>query len=219
MNNENLIPDEIMDLVHHKAFTNLSAEEKTLVETFVTAREYDELYQAAQMTTQYFKDAIAPSFRVKKNLDEAFQQKHRNKKSILLAPIELWKVAAVFLLFLGASLWYLKQNIAPDQPNNLLAHDTVFVEKKNDIIQHIIDTVIEYKYIQDASKEKAKSRIKNVVADNNHGQDTADIQPLKSEDIGIRTLQAEDLYKDLPNNNGKSMQEDELVKRFGFAKI
>ncbi len=219
MNNENLIPDEIINLVNSKTFTNLSAEEKTTVEKFVTAQEYDAMYEACQITKQHFDDGIQPSYRVKQNLDEAFKQKYQNKKSILLSTIELWKVAAIFLFLFATSLWYFKNNTSLGQSNNLLVHDTILVEKKNNIIQHIIDTVIAYKYVQETSKKKTQLQIKNIIANSDYRHDTASIKAAKDENIGIRTLQVEDLNKDLPNNNGKSMQEDDLVKRFSFAKI
>jgi hypothetical protein len=219
MNNENMIPDEIINLVNTKAFANLSVEEKKMIEKFVTAQEYDAIHEANQITKQYFDDNMQPSYQVKQNLDDAFKQKFKNKKSILLSTLELWKVAAVVLFLFVSSLWYFKNNFVPRQSNNLLVHDTIFVEKKNNIIQHIIDTVIEYKYVQDASKKKTRLQIRNIVMNNDYRHDTASIKSAKDENIGIRTLRVEDLNKDLPNNNGKSMQEDDLVKRFNFAKI
>lgn len=220
MKNEIALPEEIIELLGKKKFTSLSAGEQKMVLDVMPEMEYNELHAAQQNVGQYFDtdNGLHPSAKLKQNLDMAFAQKHPKRKSILLQRVELWKVAAVFLLFFSASAFYLKQNSAAKTTAEILVHDTIFADKNIEVIKHIIDTVVEYKYAE-ANKEKVQKRTKITVDITDENRDTARVWRVRNADIGIRTLQPEDLIKELPNNNGKSMQEDELVRTFGFARI
>lgn len=220
MKNESKLPVEIIEWSGSKSFASLSAVEQNFVKKFISEEEYNEVFNTQKEVALYYNEdkTLNPSLNVKQKLDDAFRKKHAEPKSLWLQPVALWKVAAVFLVVFSASCLYLKKNAGSQSSTSLLVHDTIFVEKKIEAIKHILDTVVEYRYAG-TLKESARKRSKAVFEAVDERKDTAILWRTRNENIGIRTLQPEDLIKELPNNNGKSMQEDELVKRFSYAKI
>ena len=220
MKNENELPAEILELSGKKTFSLLSQTEQNMVLKFFTEKEYDELYLASRDAAQYFATDknVKPPLSLKQNLVMAFRQKHQHQNSVLRHTVALWKAAAVFLLFFSGTCLYVSKSAPSQSASEKLVHDTVFVEKKIEQIKHIIDTVVEYRYAAaNTNSARKKTKLNGEVSKDMH--DTAFVGNGRSREIGIRGLQPEDLLKELPNKNGKSMQEDELLKRFSFAKI
>lgn len=220
MKNETALPEEIIELLSKSNFAGLSSGEQQMVRSSMTEMAFNELYAAQYAATQYFEAdrKLSPSASLKQNLDIAFRQRHPKRPSVLLQPVALWKVAAVFLLLFSGTALYLNKNNFSNATETVFVHDTIFADKKIEVIRHIIDTVVAYQYAATATG-KVQKRVKPALPANEENRDTVRVWKARREDIGIRTLQPEDLIKDLPNRNGKSMQEDELVRTFGFARI
>lgn len=217
MENETKIPEQILDLIERNNFNQLSDAERKVVLAHITESEFEDLHEAYQNSRSYFAEDIEPSAKLKANLSKAFAEKHHKPASVLQYRIEIWKIAAVVIPLLFAGLWTLNHKISAQQIAGIVVHDTIVVQQKIQEVQHIIDTVIAWK------EPSAKNAIHQPSATNiiasNHIQDTNLRQVHQRLDIGIRTLQPEDLNRSLVPKNGKSMDEDELLKHFSFAGI
>jgi hypothetical protein len=221
MKRQELWTEDIIDLISNKNFAQLTAAEREVVTVQLSAQEYEELHEAYVSGKQYFGSGKEqePPAGVKQKLDKVFLQLHPKPVPLFARPVVLWKAAAVFLLLFGTSFICLKNKLAETKAVELLVHDTVFVEKNIELIRRLTDTVIEYREAV-VTKERKRADSRSAIAANYaNRQDSNMIRETgNSEDIGIRTLQAGDLSKEL-NNSGRSMKEDELVRLFSFTKI
>lgn len=217
MENETKMPMQILDLIERNNFNQLSDTEQKVVLEHITESEFEDLHEAYQNSRSYFAEDIEPSAKLKANLSKAFAEKYHKPSSVLQYRIEIWKIAAVVIPLLFAGLWTLNHKISAQQIASIVVHDTIVVQQKIQEVQHIIDTVIAWK--EPAVKKSIhQPSTKNIIA-SNHIQDTNLRQRQQMLDIGIRTLQPEDLNRSLVPKNGKSMDEDELLKHFSFAGI
>jgi hypothetical protein len=216
MENEMNIPEEVIDLLQSKSFDQLSDTERILTLKHISEAAYAELYLASQNGFSYFKEDIEPSIKVRQNLSKAFAKKHLQPKSVFQYRIEVWKIAAVFVPLLFIMLWAMSNKMTAQQLATIVVRDTIMVQQKIKQVEYVIDTVVAYKYIN--IERDTKASVAHFTA-SNHREDTNIHQLQQKLNIGIRTLQAEDLMQEMPNKNGKSMQEDELLKHFTFAGI
>lgn len=217
MENEINMPEQILDLMEQNSFNQLSDTEKKSVLEHISESEYETLHEAYQNSSSYFSENIEPSAKVKANLSKAFVEKHHKSASLLQYRIEIWKIAAVLIPLLFAGVWTLNHKISAQQIAGIVVHDTIVVQKKIKEVQHIIDTVIAWK--EPAAKKSVVQTSPNNILASNHIQDTNLRQVQQMPDIGIRTLQPEDFNRSVAPKNGKSMDEDELLKHFSFAGI
>jgi hypothetical protein len=217
MENETKMPEQILDLIERSNFNQLSATERKAVLEHMTESGFEDMHEAYQNSRAYFAEDIEPSIKLKTNLSKAFAEKHYKPSSVLQYRIEIWKIAAVVIPLLFAGLWTLNHKISTQQIAGIVVHDTIVVQQKIQEVQHIIDTVIAWKEpaMKDAIHHPSAT---NIIA-SNHIQDTNLRQVQQGLNIGIRTLQPEDLDRSLVPKNGKSMEEDELLKHFSFAGI
>ncbi|HTN18629.1 MAG TPA: hypothetical protein VL092_13145 [Chitinophagaceae bacterium] len=219
MKKEGMITEELLGLISGRKFAALNTAEQDSVLTQLSPQEYDELHEAyasAQVGLGADRELRAP-VNVKRTLDQAFQKAYPKKVPIFARPVVVWKAAAIFLLLFGTSFICLKRSLKETQTVALMVRDTIFVKQPVELIKRLTDTVIEYR--DAAVKEKKRSLARTVPADFMARQDSNRIREIEGEGIGIRTLQAGDLLKELNSNGGRTMKEDELVQQFSFTKI
>lgn len=217
MEKEIQIPEQILELLNQKSYQQLSEIERELVLAHLSESEYIELHQASAHSLSYFKDEIKPSEMVRLQLAKAFAEQHQKPVSVFHYRIEIWKIAAILIPLFFAGIWTFNRQLSAQQLAGIVVRDTIFVQQKIKDVQHIIDTVIEYREL--AVKQKVKASRKQNIDAHYLAQDTNLYRLQQQLNIGIRTLQAEDLNKSLEPKNGKSMEQDELLKHFSFAKI
>ncbi|MES2479124.1 MAG: hypothetical protein V4561_08555 [Bacteroidota bacterium] len=217
MEKETKMPMQILELIERSNFNQLSDIDRKSVLEHISESEYEELREAYHNGRSYFDEDVEPSAHVQSNLSRAFAEKHNKPTSVLKYRIEIWKIAAVLIPLLFAGLWTLNYRMSAQQIAGIVVHDTIVVQQKIKEVQHILDTVIAWK--EPAVKKTIhQPSATNIIASNNI-QDTNLRQVQQMLDIGIRTLQPEDLNRSLVPKNGKSMDEDELLKHFSFAGI
>ncbi|MBL7712034.1 MAG: hypothetical protein JNL13_06210 [Chitinophagaceae bacterium] len=219
MKKEEMLTEELLGLISGKKFAALDAAEQDGVLKQFSAQEYDELhetYASAQAAWGADRELKAP-VNVKRNLDQAFQKAYPKKVPLFARPVVAWKAAAIFLLLFGTSFICLKRSLKETQTVALMVRDTILVKQPVELIKRLTDTVIEYR--DAVVKEKKRSIAQSVPGAYIARQDSNRIRETDAEGIGIRTLQAGDLFKELNSNGGRTMKEDELVQQFSFTKI
>jgi hypothetical protein len=202
MNAMNHITDELFNLIETKPWLALQETEKELVLKLITQEEYQQLHKMFAATTKLneINDDIMVSPAVKKNLDKAFDAHHQ--KAIM---IPLWHAAAVFLIVFGGFLFYFLNQSSMENTIANTIHDTLYVPQIVERTEKITDTVMVYKYITIGKKQNAQTTISN---------HTIDIPVAQ-----IRTLSPEEIKNSTRNYKNKSMQEDTLFKKIGYASI
>lgn len=219
MKKEEMMTEELLGLISDRKFAALDTTEQDSVLKQLSAQEYDELhetYASAQAAWRADRELRAP-VNVKSKLDQAFQKAYPEKVPFFARPVVVWKAAAVFLLLFGTSFICLKRSLKETQTVALMVRDTIFVKQPVELIKRLTDTVIEYR---DAAVKEKKSSIAQAVPGTYIArQDSNRIREADTEGIGIRTLQAGDLLKELNSNGGRTMKEDELLQQFSFTKI
>lgn len=219
LNMKNLpnIPEELLAYLEQKSFEQLSESERSLVLKYFSETEYNDCHLACQQSQLYYNQDIQPSSKVKMNLKKVFSEKHSKSSSLLQYRIELWKIAAALIPIVFVGYLTLNHHFSSKQFQTLIVHDTIVLQQKVNIAQRIIDTLIQPKT---TAQTKLRSSSKDkVVALIERDEDTSVFRLQQELNIGLGKLQPEELNENLRPKNGKSMEQDELLKQFSFAKI
>lgn len=204
----NHIPDQLFNLLENKSWQELNETEKIYVLKHLTEDEYINLHQLffATQTIQKANHVEVPAS-IKRNLDKAFKKEHQ--KTLM---IPLWQAAAVFLIVFGAMMYYTLnlKNIEKGMVQTI--HDTLYVPQIVESKSKTIDTLVVYKYVENKQLERRERKSENVVRNisSNHMD-----MPVAL----IRTLDAEEIKSSLKRVKNKSMQEDTLYHKIGYASI
>jgi hypothetical protein len=212
MNQLNHIPDELFNLVESKAWQMLSEVEKQKVLKYLTEEEYNSLHFTFNETKIYFHDHknIKAPESLSVNLERKFNNHH--KKNYM---VPLWQVAAILVVMFGTFLYVLKnQNTIEKQIVNTI-HDTLYVPQIAEADKKETDTIIIYKYITVPNNyHKNKSGKLNATSTSILNASTKEVrEPL------IRTLSPDEIKNCIKNKNSKSMFEDTLYHKIGYASI
>lgn len=211
MNEMNQIPNEIFNLVESKAWSALDDNERAVVLMHLTMEEYNNLHEIFMSTValnQAEQHLYVPAS-IKENLDKAFKKQHQ--KSMM---IPLWQAAAVFLMMIGGFAYYVFHHSAIEKVIVNTIHDTLYVPQlvSNEVKK--TDTLIVYRYVN-AIKSNNSSESKSIEQVHINETSKAMAMPVSQ----IRTLSQEEIKRSIKNAKNKSMLEDTLYHKIGYASI
>jgi hypothetical protein len=211
MNEMNQIPNEIFNLVESKAWSALDDNERAVVLMHLTMEEYNNLHEIFMSTValnQAEQHLYVPAS-IKENLDKAFKKQHQ--KSMM---IPLWQAAAVFLMMIGGFAYYVFHHSAIEKGIVNTIHDTLCVPQlvSNEVKK--TDTLIVYRYVN-AIKSNNSSASKSIEQVHINETSKAMAMPVSQ----IRTLSQEEIKRSIKNAKNKSMLEDTLYHKIGYASI
>jgi hypothetical protein len=205
------IPEKIIALLEEISFENLTAVQKEEVQKYLTKEEYIKLHRMyQQMEGHFVEDRLIHS---PENLNKRFAASII-KKSKSGAFIPLWQAAAVIILMTaGWVITALIQSESKTLVQNI--HDTVYVASKEPSVIIKTDTVILYKTVFKSEKDiqKATSTIKSAIREEEPAIE------MTSSTGGIRVINNDELHYLLEQKKSRSMAEDSLYRRIGFAGI
>lgn len=212
------IPAYILDWIAQTPFDELSAKQQQEVKAHLSAEEYNQLHQAANIASAYAtnnKDEIVANPTTLQHLNTAFDAAYSKEKASL-TPLLYWKIAASFLLLATAVLsfgWYKAQHQNP-QVVTQIKTDTIFVERATTQPQNTIiyDTIYVEQNVGTGKKmPKRRSRQYSVSP-----FDYKELPPLENP---LNSIPFSD--KDLPQNNPKnnSIKDDTLIQNFDFVQL
>ncbi|MFZ4799869.1 MAG: hypothetical protein ACOYMA_20430, partial [Bacteroidia bacterium] len=139
------IPSIIFDLLGKKPFDQLTEQENSLVLQFINKAEYEELRNATLLSNSFKinEEKLLTNDKSKDLLLNHFREKNKNV-ALMYKPIELWKVAASFLLIMGICYFYVTLKNFNVHTQYLSQIDTVYIDK---IVpgEKIFDTIYFYK--------------------------------------------------------------------------
>lgn len=217
MKNLTYIPEELLDNLEQKSFEQLSESERILVLKYFSQTEYNDCHLACQQSQLFYNQDIQPSSKVKMNLMKVFSEKHSKPSSLLQYRIELWKIAAALIPIVFVGYLTLNNHFSSKQFQTLIVHDTIVLQQKVNIAQRIIDTLIPPKTTaQTKLRNTSKGKVAAIIEKD---EDTSVFRLQQEFNIGLGKLQIEEMNENLRPKNGKSMEQDELLKQFSFAKI
>lgn len=208
----NNIPDELFHLLESKSWQALEVKDKELVKKYISESEYHSLHEMFKTTQNYFQKSrpIKAPEKIAFNLKKTFKAHHQ--RGIM---IPLWQAAAVFVMMLTSGWYFFKNQKSIEKQIVNTIHDTVFVPQMAALSQKTIDTVVIYKYIQNHSKDLNSQKKLQVSAMLN----AASNEEIEINEPQIRTLSREEIEYRIKNIKTKSMLEDTLYQRIGFASI
>lgn len=208
MNTSNNIPDTLMQWLESRAWSDLSETEKSIAGGYLSAHEYTDLRQLFLSTQDFYKinAHVELPGTIKQNLDKAFKIQHQ--KGML---IPLWQAAAVLLCILSGFVFYTMHVHGIEKTIVNTIHDTLYVPQYVESKSKNRDTVVVYKYIQSASYNAGKVNTALNVNESKHENylPTAQNRALSPDEIKNRS----------GNIKNKSMQEDTLYRKIGYASI
>lgn len=208
----NHIPDELFNLLENKNWQALLDNEKAFVLKFISEEEYIEMHHAFVETELHFKknqQQKAPD-KIVKNLTEIYHNNYQKSKMI-----PIWQAAAVFIGMIGISIYFYTHQKIVEKKIVSIIHDTLYVPQMASLQTKITDTVIVYKYIN-GSKNITTMNSNNELVEQNYENNTNEIEitvPL------IRTMSPETILSNSKIIKNKSIKEDSLVQKIGFASI
>jgi hypothetical protein len=212
MNTMNQIPNELFILIESKDWIVLLATEKAMVLKYLTQEEYDnmrKIYKATIVLNQANEHTILPPVSIKENLDKQFKAKHQ--KTIM---IPLWQAAAVFLLMLSGFVYYSVDRKNLEKTIVSTIHDTLFVPQYVETTPKLIDTVVIYKYLKTSNNSTNVPQLTMEPTSLRTTQNQAELPVAQ-----IRTLSVEEIKSSIKNVKSKSMDEDTLYRKIGYASI
>ncbi|HRG57837.1 MAG TPA: hypothetical protein PK323_02710 [Bacteroidia bacterium] len=208
----NQIPDELFNLIENKTWQSLLDSEKAIVLKFITEEEYLEMHHAFAETELHFKskqNQKAPD-KIAKHLSEIY---HKNYQKSTMIP--LWQAAAVFIGMIFVSVYFYATQKTVEKKIVSIIHDTLYVPQMASLQTKKVDTVIVYKYINSSNKTNAGNSLNDFVVQKNiHNNNENEITvPL------FRTMSPETILTNSKIIKNKSIKEDSLVQKIGFASI
>jgi hypothetical protein len=211
MNEKHQIPNELFNLVESKPWSALNENEKTIVLNHLSKEEYKNLHEmfVSTVALNQSEPQLHVPASIKEHLDKTFKKQHQ--KNIM---IPLWQAAAVFLMMLGGFIYYSINSNSIEKVIVNTLHDTVYVPQIVSSEIKKTDTVIVYRYVNAIKHNNNKtSQYKKQVKANESNEVVA--LPVSQ----IRTLNHEEIKRNLKNIKNKSMLEDTLYQKIGYASI
>jgi hypothetical protein len=207
----NTIPNELFNLVESKAWSALDEHEKAVVLKHLSKEEYSNLHEMFVSTVALNQSELqlhVPTS-IKEHLDKAFKKQHQ--KNIM---IPLWQAAAVFMIMLGGFVLYSINNNEVEKAIVNTLRDTVFVPQIVSSEVKKTDTVIVYRYVKVNKYNNNKTLQQSMQSKEDKSNDAVAL-PVSQ----IRTLSHEEIKRNLKNIKNKSMLEDTLYQKIGYASI
>lgn len=205
----NQIPDELFGLIESKSWLELNNHEKNMVLGYLSEEEFTKMHEVFLATTELNarENEMDLPAAIKHKLDQQFKVHHQKG-----AMIPLWQAAAVFLVLLSGFLFYaITQNRSENKIVNII-HDTLYVPQYVETQSKKTDTVIVYRY-KENNKQGFTSKY-DVQKDMNNTSEQA-VLPVAQ----IRALSIEEIKSSIKNIKNKSMLEDTLYRKIGYASI
>ncbi len=211
MNAMQQIPNELFNLVESKPWSALNENEKTLVLNHISKEEYNNLHDMfiSTVALNQAEHQLMLPVSVKEHLDKTFKKQHQ--KNIL---IPLWQAAAVFMMMLGGFVLYSFNSHEVEKVIVNTLRDTVYVPQIVSSEVKKTDTVIVYRYVN-ANKYNNNKTLQQSMQSKEDKSNDAVALPVSQ----IRTLNHEEIKRNLKNIKNKSMLEDTLYKKIGYASI
>lgn len=211
MNEMKQIPNQLFELIESKPWNALTENEKEFILIHLSMETYSELHEmfmSAASLNKAEKQLVVPTS-IKDNLDKTFKKQHQESYKV-----PLWQAAAVLLVMLGGFVYYTLNNQSIEKVIVNTIHDTIFVPKIVSTEVKTTDTVIVYHYVNAktiATNKSSKVGDKTTISEN----DEAITKPVSR----IRTLSHEEIKNSIHNLKNKSMFEDTLYQKIGYASI
>jgi hypothetical protein len=209
------IPSFVFDLLETKSFAQLSETEKNDVLQYISMEEYEGLHTAAIYTKASMKNEVPvmTDSSQKDLLMKRFMEKypHDSFEMVMNKPVQLWKVAAMFLLLAGSGAMMMiqaKKNAVEVQYITQL--DTVYLEKEQKVAT-IYDTIYLMEEVQKKDKP-ARSAHKDVIY-----KSTGEAFPAEYEDINRISIKAKD--QPINTTKGSNIKDDSLINAYGFVTL
>ena len=208
MNTNNNIPDHLFQWIESKDWQDLNESEKSIAGGYLSELEYTDLRLVFLSAQEVYKmnTQVEVPVAIKQNLDKAFKMQHQ--KTIL---IPLWQAAAVLLCMLSGFVYYAFHTKAIEKTIVNTIHDTLYVPQYVESKSKNNDTIVVYKYIRNKKSNAGKQAI------------TVNVNVPESEiylpAVQMRTLGPDEIKNSSANIKNRSMQEDTLVHKIGFASI
>jgi hypothetical protein len=219
MNNIENSPDELFDWINRMGYSALNAEQKEIVDHFFSPEEYEAMHVAAATMRQNPLQEKDRKSRIRQELLNRFDEKHKQKsKTIALFP-SVWNVAAA-LLIIGLPLsayWLIRQN--SQTLNNRLSDkiDTVYIEQAVEKQVKVYDTV----YIEKEEKHKEMKRYDNVHRETYYreekNEETIGGQLTGGSGLNIQSIEKLDALPNKPKRN--AIKDDSLLNHYGFVTL
>lgn len=211
MNENQHIPNELFNLVESKPWSALNENDKTLVLNYISKEEYDNLHKMfiSTMALNSTEQHLTLPLSIKTHLDKTFKKHHQ--KSIM---IPLWQAAAVLVMMLGGFVFYSIRSNAMDKVIVNTIRDTVYVPQIVSSEVKKTDTVIVYRYVNSNTSKSNKNNQFNRQININESNNVM-AMPVSQ----IRTLSRDEIKRNLKNIKNKSMLEDTLYHKIGYASI
>lgn len=212
------IPTLIFDWIETHRFESLEKEQQQEVLIYFSKNEYDELHLAAVSTQNHLEEMLDVNPVIEQKLMKSFEQKfsHHPKKSILFYSIQLWKVAALFFLIGGGTLWVVLQAKAHKEISYVTIKDTVYVPSftGTENLIKVYDTV----YINSGAQKTAKKETRHrIEMSTSHQKETTAFVP--SSIPGIHLLSIKDKDELVNKQKGNSLKDDTLLKQFKVVRL
>jgi len=207
----NKIPDELFNLIESKAWPELLPTEKEMVLNFCTQEEYSNIHQIYKATidiNQADQQIMLPPS-IKENLDKKFKTQHQ--KTIM---IPLWQAAAVIVMMLSGFVYYSFNKTGIEKTIVNTIHDTLFVPQYVETNAKLTDTIFIYRNQEQTKKVHPGNSTINESFAVNTSQNPKEL-PVSQ----IRTLSVEEIKSSIKNLKSKSMEEDTLYRKIGYASI
>ncbi len=209
MNAMQQIPNELFNLVESKPWSALNENEKTLVLNHISKEEYNNLHDMflSTIALNQAEHQLMLPLSVKEHLDKTFKKQHQ--KNIM---IPLWQAAAVFVMMLGGFIYYSINSNSIEKVIVNTLRDTVYVPQIVSSEVKKTDTVIVYRYV---NTNKYNKTLQQSMQSKEDKSNDAVALPVSQ----IRTLNHEEIKRTLKNIKNKSMLEDSLYQKIGYASI
>lgn len=210
MTNIENIPEVIFDWIKITPYNKLNKEQQNLVIQFLTEIEYDEMYYASRAFKSEPVAYLIDTEKSKKFLSEKFDTYHSSAKIIRL-PVHqfvLWHVAAALVsIMIGWYLFSFNILFHDSQKKEIVKLDTVYIQKEilsQPMVIH--DTFIVYKKLEVNQTQSKETFIQK----NQLMQTSISTMPV---------MNVNELDFEMHSQRNNSMNDDSLVKKFGFVSL
>jgi hypothetical protein len=216
------IPSGLFDLIDQKDFASLTPNEQKEVMACFTPEEFDELHRASAEAKKMHTDVWDVSPNVSDELLQAFNRKYtlsrKDSRSLILYPVQLWKVAAMFLLLAGGVTWIIHFT-SRKEITYITLKDTLYVPSftSNESNIGVYDTV--YSDNREPSdrhdpRNVVRHRVEMTVAEPHESSDYIDVYIPPVNLLSVRERDA------VPNQQkGNSLKDDSLLQHYRFVRL
>jgi len=206
----NDLPEWLFEHLEQFTFAELNPNQQQEVETFFTQAEYNDLYQACQEIHTLAKlKPLKGKEQIKSELLEAFDAKHKRRVNVFWkSRISLQAAAALVLLFIAGTFLITRQ-AQPNSETVQVLRDTVRIEIPVNQLVKVSDTVIQERVVHVYADRKVKRHIPKL----------ADSKQPEPTQLGLPISGAETLHNKVNQDKPTRIDEDSVVKRFGFVSL